>query len=98
MERAFLSAELSAAENPVPLAASRSWSAFLSENPVQPETTALERRGKSRQKPGEMSDFCLPTGSKLWCVDLKVEQNLEITGTSQKSPFCSQPNSDAVIE
>ena len=37
-------------------------SAFISENPVQLETTALERRGKSRQKPGEMCGFCLPAG------------------------------------
>lgn len=58
MERAFLSAELSAAENP-----------------VQPETTALERRGKSRQKPGEMCGFCLPVGRNSGHADLKVDKN-----------------------
>jgi len=42
---------------------------------VQLETTALERRGKSRQKPGEMSDFCLPDSPNPVRAVLKVEQN-----------------------
>ena len=101
------------------------------------------RGSESRQKKGEMCDFCLPAGSNSGCAASKVEQNLEklekcstaaykfdprgsesrtkspkigkmfysvtfakavwsqITGKStahQKSPFCSQHNSGAVIE
>ena len=48
--------------------------------PVNP---ALARETKSRQKPREMSDFCLPAGPNSGCADPKVEQNLE------KSKKCS---------
>ncbi|WKB71031.1 hypothetical protein [Ligilactobacillus ruminis] len=79
----------------------------------------LQNRGagsESRQKPGEMSDFCLPDSPNPVRAVSKVEQNhpklkkifysvnfakkvwTQITDTSQKSPFCSQPDSDAVIE
>jgi len=57
------------------LAARGPLSAFISEHPVQLETTALERRGKSRQKPGEMSDFCLPDSPNPVRAVSKVEQN-----------------------
>ena len=49
--------------------------AFISEHPVQLETTALERRGKSRQKPREMCGFCLPAGRNSGRADLKVDKN-----------------------
>ena len=97
-------------------------------------------RLESRQKPEGMCDFCLPDSPNPGRAVSKVEQNhpklkkystaaskfkvrgtksrtksskiekifysvtfaktvwTQITGTSQKSPFCSQPNSDAVIE
>ena len=80
MERAFLYARLNLWETLskwkcTSLAARGPWSAFISENPVQLETTALERRGKSRQKPGEMCGFCLPLTPNPVRAVSKVEQN-----------------------
>ena len=80
MERAFLYARLNLWETLSKwkctlLAARGPWSAFISENPVKLETTALERRGKSRQKPGEMCGFCLPLTPNPVRAVSKVEQN-----------------------